>query len=86
MGTISGFSVPVEGAILPGSAVGEHAVPGNIAPGDTLLAVLHLTEGPVAAVDVTAEFSISATKAGTIENTTTDFTGDHLYAVWAKAS
>lgn len=85
MPTMSGFPVPVEGAIIPGRVVGEHAVPGNLKPGCTLLAVLQLTTGPVAAVNVTSEFSITAGKAGTIQNTTTNFTGKWLYVIWASA-
>ena len=86
MPTISGFSVPVGCALIPGGAIGEHAVPGNIAPGDTLLSVEHITDGtPPTRVDRTAEFSISATHAGVIENTTTVTTGGFLHVLWAKA-
>lgn len=84
MGTISGFSKPIGCCIIPGGAVGEHAVQGNIKPGDTLLSVEHIVEGdPPTRTDRTAEFSISATKAGVIENDTTDTTGDFLHVLWA---
>lgn len=87
MPIINGFSVPLEDALIPGGAVGAHAVPGNLEPGDTLVAVLHLTDGPPAlAADLTAEFSITAGKAGSVTNTTTDTTGDFLLVVWAKAA
>lgn len=86
MPTMTGFSVPVGCALVPGGAIGEHEVPGNIAPGDTLLSVEHITDdSPPTRVDRTAEFTISAAKAGVIENTTTDTTGDFLHVTWAKA-
>lgn len=85
MPTISGFSSPVGCALIPGGAVGEHEVPGNLTPGDTLLSVEHITDGtPPTRVDRTAEFSITAGKDGTIENTTTDTSGGFLHALWAK--
>lgn len=86
MATLNGFSVPVGCAFVPGGVAGEHQLPGNIAPGDTLLAVQHVADGtPPTATDITAECSISATKGGVIENTTTDTTGDYLHVLWAKA-
>lgn len=86
MPTISGFSVPVGCALIKGGAVGEHVVPGALSPGDTLLSVEHITDGtPPTRVDRTAEFSISATKAGVIVNTTTDTTGGFLHVTWAAA-
>ena len=86
MPTISGLSVPVGCSLIPGGAIGEHQVNGNIVPGDTLLSVEHITDGsPPTRVDRTAEFSISATKSGVIENTTTDTTGGFLHVTWAKA-
>jgi hypothetical protein len=86
MPTITGLSVPVGCALIPGGPVGEHQVPGNLVPGDTLLSVEHITEGaPPTRADITAEFTISATDAGVIENTTTDTTGDFLHVLWAKA-
>lgn len=86
MPIINGFSVPTECALIGGDIAGEHAVPGNLEPGDTLLAVLQISDGPPALVaDLTAEFSITAGKSGTIENTTTDTSGDFLHVCWAKA-
>ncbi|MBA5777469.1 hypothetical protein H2509_13505 [Stappia sp. F7233] len=86
MPTISGFSRPVGCALIPGGPVGEHEVPGALSPGDTLLSVEHITEGtPPTRVDRTAEFSITAGKAGVIENTTTDTTGDFLHVLWARS-
>lgn len=86
MGTISGFTKAVGCALIPGGAIGEHQVQGNIEPGDTLLSVEHITDAaPPTRVDRTAEFSISATKAGVVENTTTDTTGGYLHVLWAKA-
>jgi len=86
MPTITGFSVPVGCALIRGGAIGEHQVPGSIEPGDTLLSVEHITDGaPPTRVDRTAEFSISATKAGVIQNTTTVTTGGFLHVTWAKA-
>lgn len=86
MPTISGFSRPVGCALIPGKAVGEHAVPGNLRPGDTLLSVEHITDGsPPTRVDRTAEFSIHASKAGVIQNSTTNTTGGFLHVLWAKA-
>jgi hypothetical protein len=86
MPTISGFSVPVGSAFIPGGAIGEHQVPGNLKPADTLLSIEHITDGsPPTRVDRTAEFSIHATKGGVIENTTTDTTGGFLHVLWASA-
>lgn len=86
MPTISGFPNAVGCALIPGGPIGEHAVPGNIRPGDTLLSVEHITAGsPPTRVDRTAEFSIHATKGGVIVNTTTNTTGEHLHVLWAKA-
>jgi hypothetical protein len=86
MPIINGFSVPLEDALIPGGVVGAHAVPGNIEDGDTLIAVLHITDGPPAlAADLTAEFSITAGKGGSVTNTTTDTSGGFLLVVWAKA-
>lgn len=85
MPTISGFSTPVGCALIAGGPVGEHSVPGSLKPGDTLLSVEHITDGtPPTREDITAEFTISATKAGTIENTTTDTTGAHLHVLWSS--
>ena len=86
MPTVSGFSKAVGCALIPGGPVGEHVVPGNLRPGDTLLSVEHIIDGaPPTRVDRTAEFSISATTAGVIENTTTVTTGQFLHVLWAKA-
>jgi len=86
MGTISGFSRTVGCCLIPGGAVGEHVVQGNLAPGDTLLSVEHITDGdPPTRVDRTAEFAITAGEHNTIENITTDTTGDFLHVLWAKA-
>lgn len=86
MTTISGFSVPTGCALIPGGEAGEHNVPGNLMPGDTLLSVEHIVDGsPPTRTDRTAEFSIHATKGGVVENTTTDTTGDFLHVLWAKA-
>jgi hypothetical protein len=81
-----GFSVPIGMALIPGGAVGAHAVPGDIAAGDTLLKVLRITDGapPAVAADLTAEFSITAGASGTLQNTTTVTTGSFLLVVWAK--
>lgn len=87
MPTASGLSVAVKSTLIPGNVVGEHKVPGGLRPVDTLLAVLEVTEGvPPTKVDRTAEFSITAGKAGTIQNTTTNTTGKYLLVVWAKAN
>lgn len=86
MPTIEGISSPIGCDLIPGGPVGEHKVKGNIAPGDTLLSVEHITDGtPPTRVDRTAEFSIHATEAGKIQNTTTDTTGDHLHVLWSKS-
>ncbi|OLF81268.1 hypothetical protein AWH62_00920 [Maricaulis sp. W15] len=86
MTTISGFSVATGCCLIPGGAAGEHAVHGNLTPGDTLLSVEHIVDGsPPTRTDRTAEFSIHATKAGVVENTTTDTTGDFLHVLWAKS-
>ncbi|MBB5987425.1 hypothetical protein [Sphingobium lignivorans] len=86
MPTITGFSRPVGCALIRGGAVGQHAVPGNLRPGDTLLSVEHISDGtPPTRVDRTAEFTVSASKAGTIVNTTTNTTGGWLHVLWAKA-
>lgn len=89
MSTITGFATAVGCALINGGVAGEHVVPGNLVPGDTLLSVEHITAGtPPTRVDRTAEFSISATKAGVIENDPeegTDTEGDWLHVLWAKA-
>ncbi|MDZ4307554.1 hypothetical protein [Allopontixanthobacter sp.] len=86
MGTISGFSRPVTTAVIPGGVVGDHAVPGGIKDGDTLVAVTQLTDAvPPVPTDRTAEFSISAGTSDQVENTTTDTTGAFLVVTWVKA-
>lgn len=85
MTTITGFSRRVGTALIPGNVVGEHKVPGNLKPTDTLLSVLHVSEGaPPTGVSRTAEFSIHATKGGVIQNTTTNTTGGWLLVAWAS--
>lgn len=85
MPTITGFSRPVGCVLIPGGAIGEHRVPGSLKPGDTLLSVEHITDGtPPTRVDRTAEFQIHATKAGVVENDTTDTTGGFLHVLWAS--
>lgn len=86
MPTISGFSRLVGCALIRGGPVGEHSVPGNLRPGDTLLSVEHITDAsPPTRVDRTSEFSIHATRGGVIENDTTVTTGGFLHVLWAKA-
>lgn len=89
MPTIAGFPTPIGCALIPGGPAGTFQVPGNLMPGDTLLSVEHITQGtPPTRVDRTAEFTISASTAGTIENDPdegTDTSGDHLHVLWAKA-
>lgn len=87
MPTITGFATAVGCAMIRGGVAGEHAVPGNLEPGDTLLSVEHITAGtPPTRVDRTAEFTISATKAGVVDNALgTDTTGGWLHVLWAKA-
>lgn len=85
MPTIAGFSKPIGCSLIPGGPIGEHKVNGNLKPGDTLLSVEHITDGtPPTRVDRTAEFSIHATKAGVVENTTTVTTGGFLHVLWSK--
>ncbi len=86
MPTISGFSKPVGCAMIPGGPVGEHPVQGALQPSDTLLSVEHITDGdPPTRADITAEFSITAGKSGSITNTTTDTTGGWLHVLWARS-
>jgi len=86
MGTISGFSRTVGCCLIPGGPIGEHVIQGDLRPGDTLLSVEHVTDGaPPTRVDRTAEFSITAGKHNTIQNTTTITTGGFLHVLWAKA-
>lgn len=85
MPTITGFSKAVECAVIPGGPVGNFNVPGSLQPTDTLLAVLDVTDGnPPSAVSRTGEFSITAGKANSITNTTTDTTGRFLCVVWSR--
>lgn len=85
MPTITGFSTPVGCELIPGGPIGEHEVNGNLGPNDTLLSVEHITDGtPPTRADITAEFSIHATKGGVIVNTTTDTTGGFLHILWSK--
>lgn len=86
MGTISGFSRAITTAVIPGGPIGAHAVPGDIADGDTLVSVIQLTDAaPPVPTDRTAEFSIPAGSSGTIQNTTTVTTGTFLVVTWVKA-
>lgn len=86
MGTISGFSRPIQSAVIPGGAAGSHAVPGDIQDGDTLVAVTRLTDAvPPVPTDLTAEFSIPAGSHGAVSNTTTATTGDYLVVTWVRA-
>lgn len=86
MPTVTGFSRRVGSALIPGNVVGEHKVPGNLKPSDTLLAVLHIVDGsPPTSTPRTGEFSIHASKGGTIQNTTTNTSGGFLLVVWASA-
>jgi len=81
---ISGLPFTVGRAVAPGGAAGEHKVDGNIAPGDTLLAVLQVSDDLQTVDDLTSEFSI--TDYGVIDNDGgTDTTGDFLVVVYAKA-
>jgi len=86
MPTISGFPRPISTAIVPGAPAGSHDVPGALAAGDTLLAVTRVTDAdPPVASDLTAEFSIPASTAKTIDNAAgTDTSGDFLVVTWAK--
>lgn len=86
MPTLSGLSKTIGTAVVPGGAIGEIKVPGKLNPSDTLLAVEMITEGtPFTRTDLTAEFSITAGKGGTIQNTTTNTTGKALVVIWARA-
>lgn len=86
MPTISGFSRTIGCCIIPGGPIGEHVVKGDLDPDDTLISVEHIVDGdPPTRTDRTAEFSITAGKQATIENTTTVTTGDFLHVTWAKA-
>ncbi|MBB5987443.1 SGNH/GDSL hydrolase family protein [Sphingobium lignivorans] len=83
--SITGFPFPIGHALIPGGAAGEHVVPGHLKPGDTLLHVRDITNGtPPSAVDRTAEFAVSTTKAGVIVNTTTNTSGRFLSVLWAS--
>lgn len=85
MSTISGFPTAIGCAMIYGGPVGTHQVPGSLKPGDTLLSVEHISAGaPPTRVDRTAEFTISATAGGVIENTTTDTSGGWLHVLWAS--
>lgn len=80
---ISGLPFTVGRAVAPGGAAGEHRIDGNIAPGDTLLAVLQVSDDLQTVDDLTSEFSI--TDYGVIDNDGgTDTTGDFLVVVYAK--
>ena len=81
---ISGLPFTVGRAVAPGGPAGEHRIDGNIAPGDTLLAVLQVSDDLQTVDDLTSEFSI--TDYGVIDNDGgTDTTGDFLVVVYAKA-
>ncbi|MEL6485876.1 MAG: hypothetical protein AAFQ13_01850 [Pseudomonadota bacterium] len=85
MSTISGFSRRTGFAIIPGGEAGEHAVPGNIKAGDTLVAAIQLTDAdPPVPTNRLSEFSIPASSEGLVENTTTDTTGDFVCLVWVS--
>lgn len=87
MPTISGFSSPIECALIPGNVVGEHKVPGNLKSGMTLLSVTRVVDdAPPVPTNLTAEFSITAGKPGTIQNTTTNTTGNFLLVCWSTGA
>ena len=80
---ISGLSMTVGRAVAPGGPAGEHRIDGNIAPGDTLLAVLQVSADLLTVVDLTGEFSV--TDHGVVDNTGgTDTTGMFLVVLYAK--
>lgn len=80
---ISGLSMTVGRAVAPGGPAGEHRIDGNIAPGDTLLAVLQVSPDLQTREDLTDEFEI--VDHGVIDNDGgTDTTGDFLVVVYAK--
>jgi hypothetical protein len=82
-----GFTRKVGRAVIPGGAAGAHTVPGHLAPGDTLIAVQHVSDDLVTNTDLVGEFSITAGTEGVIDNTGgTDTTGDALIVVWVKAA
>lgn len=87
MPTITGLNKRIGTALVPGGAIGEIKVPGDIKDGDTLLDVLDITDGtPPTRVNRTAECSITANKSGSITTTLTNTTGRQLLVVWAKAN
>lgn len=83
--TISGFPRAIGFAAIPGGAAGAHAVPGGIGAGDALISVRHVSADLVTNADRTAEFSIPAGTAGTIDNALgTNTTGGFLLVTWAE--
>jgi len=81
--TISGLPFTVGRAVAPGGEAGAHTVDGNIAPGDTLLSVLHISADLATNADLTTEFTI--TDHGEIDNDGgADTTGDFLVVLYAK--
>lgn len=81
--TLSGYTRTVAVAVIPGGAVGTHALPGDVdASGDDLVSVVQDSSGVL--TDLTSEFSISGYNE--LTNTTTDTTGDFLIVTYAKAA
>lgn len=82
--TISGHPYTFAQAVVPGDAAGDHTVPG-IRDGDQLVAVRHVSADFVTNNDLTAEFSIPAGSARTINNAAgTNTTGDFLVVAFAR--
>lgn len=85
--TIRDLPRVVSVTVVPGGAAGDHAVDGNIEDGDALLSVRHVSDTLSTNADLTAEFSISETKHGVINNGGgTATAGDWLVVTYAKAS
>ena len=86
MGTLQGFPVPIQRAVVPGGPTGTHRPVSGISVGDTLIDVRHLSTDFVTNVSLLGEFSISS--ADEIDNTgpNTDTTGNFLIVTWAASA
>ncbi|WP_425154699.1 hypothetical protein [Candidatus Palauibacter sp.] len=84
--TLEGLPRAVAVAVVPGGAVGAHALQADLdAAGDALISVRHVSADLGTNDDLTAEFSI--TGYNEIDNTGgTDTTDDYLVVTYAKAA
>jgi len=84
---LSGLGRNIATAVIPGGAVGDHVIQGDLKPGDDLISVRHVSADLTTTnADLTSEFSIKAGVANTLTNTTTNTSGDFLIVNYSPAT